>query len=193
MTNPLLQDIVFLQIDGVTFSIRLNNDALSSSGKVTHGMKDELVTFTIQARRGEIKESFTYTNILIPKRSQTDEEELDLWLNSIQIHNPHTKNIDLPSYPGVITRGDKDVYVNLTVRATKGSVTRTKSFPNILVLKKDASAKSLIDDYLNRLVISSPVTTNITLPPLARATVTLTSSLHRIKRSSRTVGSSHAA
>ncbi|MCC9622068.1 hypothetical protein LPB41_10225 [Thalassospira sp. MA62] len=193
VTNPLLQDIVFPQIDGVTFSIGSNNDALSSSGKVTRGTKDELVTFTIQAKRGEIKESITYTNILIQKRSQTDEEELDLWLNSIQIDNPLTKNIDLPSYPGVVfsidssnpavvsssgvvTRGDQDVYVNLTVRATKGSVTRTKSFPNILVPKKDASAESLIDDYLNRLVISSPVTTNITLPPLAGATVTLTSS-----------------
>ncbi|ACQ69984.1 MULTISPECIES: immunoglobulin-like domain-containing protein [unclassified Exiguobacterium] len=193
VTNPLLQDIVFPQIDGVTFSIGSNNDALSSSGKVTRGTKDELVTFTIQAKRGEITESITYTNILIPKRSQTDEEELDLWLNSIQIDNPLTKNIDLPTYPGVVfsidssnpavvsssgvvTRGDQDVYVNLTVRATKGSVTRTKSFPNILVPKKDASAESLIDDYLNRLVISSPVTTNITLPPLSGATVTLTSS-----------------
>jgi len=193
VTNPLLQDIVFPQIDDVTFSIGSNNDALSSTGKVTRGTKDELVTFTIQAKRGEITESITYTNILIPKRSQTDEEELDLWLNSIQIDNPLTKNIDLPTYPGVVfsidssnpavvsssgvvTRGDQDVYVNLTVRATKGSVTRTKSFPNILVQKKDASAESLIDDYLNRLVISSPVTTNITLPPLAGATVTLTSS-----------------
>ncbi|WP_214781902.1 immunoglobulin-like domain-containing protein [Exiguobacterium sp. S3] len=193
VTNPLLQDIVFPQIDGVTFSIGSNNDALSSSGKVTRGTKDELVTFTIQAKRGEIKESITYTNILIPKRSQTDEEELDLWLNSIQIDNPLTKNIDLPTYPGVVfsidssnpsvvstsgvvTRGNQDVYVNLTVRATKGAVTRTKSFPNILVPKKDSSADSIIDDYLNRLVISSPVTSNITLPPLTGAMVTLTSS-----------------
>lgn len=68
------------------------------------------------------------------------------------------------------------MYVNLTVRATKEAVTRTKSFPNILVPKKDSSADSIIDDYLNRLVISSPVTSNITLPPLAGATVTLTSS-----------------
>ncbi|QUP87798.1 hypothetical protein KD909_03420 [Exiguobacterium sp. PFWT01] len=193
VTNPLLNDIVFPRIDGVTFSIDSNKSALSSAGKVTRGTNDELVTFTIQAKRGDITESITYNNILIPKRSQTDEEELDLWLNSIQIDNPLTKNIDLPTYPGVVfsidssnpavvsssgvvTRGDQDVYVNLTVRATKGSVTRTKSFPNILVPKKDASAESLIDDYLNRLVISSPVTTNITLPPLAGATVTLTSS-----------------
>ena len=193
VTNPLLRDIVFPQIDGVTFFVDSNNDALSSSGKVTRGTNDALVTFTIQAKRGEIMESITYNNILIPKRSQTDEEELDLWLNSIQIDNPLTKNIDFPSYPGVVfsidssnpavvsssgvvIRGDQDVYVNLTVRATKGAVTRTKSFPNILVPKKDASAESLIDDYLNRLVISSPVTTNITLPPLTGATVTLTSS-----------------
>lgn len=193
VTNPLLNDIVFPQIDGVTFSIDSNKSALSSAGKVTRGTNDELVTFTIQAKRGDITESITYNNILIPKRSQTDEEELDLWLNSIQIDNPLTKNIELPSYPGVIfsiessnplvvstsgivTRGNQDVYVNLTVRATKGSVTRTKSFPNILVPKKDSSADSIIDDYLNRLVISSPVTSNITLPPLAGATVTLTSS-----------------
>jgi uncharacterized protein YwbE len=193
VTNPLLNDIVFPQIDGVAFSIDSNKDALSSTGKVTRGTNDELVTFTIQAKRGDIMESITYNNILIPKRSQTDEEELDLWLNSIQIDNPLTKNIDLPSYPGVVfsiessnpavvsssgvvTRSDQDVYVNLTVRATKGSVTRTKSFPNILVPKKDSSADSIIDDYLNRLVISSPVTANITLPPLAGATVTLTSS-----------------
>ncbi|WP_214741900.1 immunoglobulin-like domain-containing protein [Exiguobacterium sp. s48] len=193
VTNPLLQDIVFPQIDGVTFSIDSNNDALSSAGKVTRDTNDTLVTFTIQAKRGEITESITYNNILIPKRSQTDEEELDLFLNSIQIDNPLIKNIELPSYPGVVfsidssnpsvvsssgvvTRGDQDVYVNLTVKATKNSVVRTKSFPNILVPKKDASAESLIDDYLNRLVISSPVTANITLPPLAGATVTLTSS-----------------
>lgn len=193
VTNPLLNDIVFPQIDGVTFSIDSNKSALSSAGKVTRGTNDELVTFTIQAKRGDITESITYNNILIPKRSQTDEEELDLWLNSIQIDNPLTKNIELPSYPGVVfsiessnpsvvstsgvvTRGNQDVYVNLTVRATKGTVTRTKSFPNILVPKKDSSADSIIDDYLNRLVISSPVTSNITLPPLAGATVTLTSS-----------------
>lgn len=193
VANPLLNDIVFPQIDGVTFSIDSNKSALSSAGKVTRGTNDELVTFTIQAKRGDITESITYNNILIPKRSQTDEEELDLWLNSIQIDNPLTKNIELPSYPGVVfsiessnpsvvstsgvvTRGNQDVYVNLTVRATKGAVTRTKSFPNILVPKKDSSADSIIDDYLNRLVISSPVTSNITLPPLAGATVTLTSS-----------------
>lgn len=193
VTNPLLNDIVFPQIDGVTFSIDSNKSALSSAGKVTRGTNDELMTFTIQAKRGDITESITYNNILIPKRSQTDEEELYLWLNSIQIDNPLTKNIELPSYPGVVfsiessnpsvastsgvvTRGNQDVYVNLTVRATKGSVTRTKSFPNILVPKKDSSADSIIDDYLNRLVILSPVTTNITLPPLAGATVTLTSS-----------------
>ncbi|MDT0192363.1 immunoglobulin-like domain-containing protein [Exiguobacterium sp. BG5(2022)] len=193
VANPLLNDIVFPQIDGVTFSIDSNKSALSSAGKVTRGTNDELVTFTIQAKRGDITESITYNNILIPKRSQTDEEELDLWLNSIQIDNPLTKNIELPSYPGVVfsiessnpsvvstsgvvTRGNQDVYVNLTVRATKGAVTRTKSFPNILVPKKDSSAESIIDDYLNRLVISSPVTSNITLPPLAGATVTLTSS-----------------
>lgn len=193
VTNPLLNDIVFPQIDGVTFSIDSNKSALSSAGKVTRGTNDELVTFTIQAKRGDITESITYNNILIPKRSQTDEEELDLWLNSIQIDNPLTKNIELPSYPGVVfsiessnpsvvstsgvvTRGNQDVYVNLTVRATKGAVTRTKSFPNILVPKKDSSADSIIDDYLNRLVISSPVTSNITLPPLTGAMVTLTSS-----------------
>ncbi|MBG0917816.1 immunoglobulin-like domain-containing protein [Exiguobacterium sp. SRB7LM] len=193
VANPLLNDIVFPQIDGVTFSIDSNKSALSSTGKVTRGTNDELVTFTIQAKRGDITESITYNNVLIPKRSQTDEEELDLWLNSIQIDNPLTKNIELPSYPGVVfsiessnpsvvstsgvvTRGNQDVYVNLTVRATKGAVTRTKSFPNILVPKKDSSADSIIDDYLNRLVISSPVTSNITLPPLAGATVTLTSS-----------------
>lgn len=193
VANPLLNDIVFPQIDGVTFSIDSNKSALSSAGKVTRGTNDELVTFTIQAKRGDITESITYNNILIPKRSQTDEEEFDLWLNSIQIDNPLTKNIELPSYPGVVfsiessnpsvvstsgvvTRGNQDVYVNLTVRATKGAVTRTKSFPNILVPKKDSSAESIIDDYLNRLVISSPVTSNITLPPLAGATVTLTSS-----------------
>lgn len=193
VSNPLLQDIVFPSIDGVAFSIESNNAALSANGKVTRGALDQVVNFTIRAKKGAVTESKSFSNIVIPKVALSDAEELDLWLDSIQVNNPLTQNIQLPTYPGVVfaiqssnnavvsplgnvTRGLQDQVVNLVITATKGNLVRSKSFPNITVPKLDQTPESLIDDYLNKLMIPNPLLNNVVLPPLAGATVSLTSS-----------------
>ncbi|KQS20059.1 hypothetical protein ASF99_09245 [Exiguobacterium sp. Leaf187] len=192
VSNPLLSDIEFPEVDGVSFAVDSDNSAVSSSGKVTRGATDQTVNFAIKATFGGVTESKSFSNILVPRKDLSDEELIDFTLQNFTIANPLKTNITLPtaegisfslissneavvSSNGIVKRGMEDKQVDLTLRATKGSLTKTKSFPNILVPKVDNATDSLLQDYLDKLDIKSPVTKNIVLPALPGATVSITS------------------
>lgn len=192
VSNPLLSDIEFPEVDGVSFSVDSDNSAVSSSGKVMRGATDQTVNFAIKATFGGVTESKSFSNILVPRKDLSDEELIDFTLQNFTIANPLKTNITLPtaegisfslissneavvSSNGIVKRGMEDKQVDLTLRATKGSLTKTKNFPNILVPKVDNATDSLLQDYLDKLDIKSPVTKNIVLPALPGATVSITS------------------
>ena len=192
VSNPLLSDINLPKVDGVSFEIDSNNAAVSSKGMVTRGMNDQVVSFTINAMLDGVKEGRSFSNILVPRQSLSDEALIDFTLQNFNITSPLTMDIILPtadgisfslvssneavvSSKGIVKRGLEDKRVDLTLRAVKGNIVKTKSFPDILVPKVTNANELILQDYLDKLDIKSPVLKNIVLPPLSGATVSLTS------------------
>lgn len=192
VSNPLLSDINLPKVDGVSFEIDSNNAAVSSKGMVTRGMNDQVVSFTINAMLDGVKEGRSFSNILVPRQSLSDEALIDFTLQNFNITSPLTMDIILPtadgisfslvssneavvSSKGIVKRGLEDQRVDLTLRAVKGNIVKTKSFPDILVPKVTNANELILQDYLDKLDIKSPVLKNIVLSPLSGATVSLTS------------------
>lgn len=111
------------------------------------------------------------------------EGEVDGYLAALSITSPLTANIVLPPFTGgtatlsssnpavvsnsgVVTRGTKDQTVSITFNATKNGVTKSRTFPNLLVPKDDALLTAELDEALNAINLGNLInlSTNISLP-----------------------------
>jgi len=192
--NLLLQNIQFPQMDGATFSIRSTDGNLSPTGQVTRTDQERDVAFTIVGKLNGLEETRSFSGITIPKRELTDEELIDFTLDKFKLASPLTKDVQLPQAEGItfqlvssnekivtsdgkVRRDLTDQLVTLTVKASKGSLEKSRLYSNIIVPKVDNATELLLDDYLSRLTFPNPLTRDLVLPAATRTTLSLTSSL----------------
>ncbi|WP_214859248.1 immunoglobulin-like domain-containing protein [Exiguobacterium sp. s161] len=192
--NLLLQNIQFPQMDGATFSIRSTDGNLSPTGQVTRTDQERDVAFTIVGKLNGLEETRSFSGITIPKRELTDEELIDFTLDKFKLASPLTKDVQLPQAEGItfqlvssnekivtsdgkVRRDLTDQLVTLTVKASKGSLEKSRLYSNIIVPKVDNATELFLDDYLSRLTFPNPLTRDLVLPAATGTTLSLTSSL----------------
>ncbi len=192
--NLLLQNIQFPQMDGATFSIRSTDGNLSPTGQVIRTDQERDVAFTIVGKLNGLEETRSFSGVTIPKRDLTDEELIDFTLDKFKLGSPLTKDIQLPQAEGItfqlvssnekvvtpdgkVRRDLTDQLVTLTVKASKGSLEKSRLYSNIIVPKVDNATELFLDDYLSRLTFPNPLTRDLVLPAATGTTLSLTSSL----------------
>lgn len=192
--SPLLQNIQLPQMDGATFSIRSTDGNLSPTGQVTRTDQERDVAFTIVGKLNGLEETRSFSGITIPKRELTDEELIDFTLDKFKLASPLTKDVQLPQAEGItfqlvssnekivtsdgkVRRDLTDQLVTLTVKASKGSLEKSRLYSNITVPKVDNATELFLDDYLSRLTFPNPLTRDLVLPAATGTTLSLTSSL----------------
>jgi len=192
--SPLLQDIQLPQVDGATFSIRSTDSNLSPTGQVTRTDQERDVAFTIVGKLNGLEETRSFSGITIQKRELTDEELIDFTLDKFKLASPLTKDVQLPQAEGItfqlvssnekivtpdgkVRRDLTDQLVTLTVKASKGSLEKSRLYSNIIVPKVDNATELFLDDYLSRLTFPNPLTRDLVLPAATGTTFSLTSSL----------------
>ncbi|WP_214747065.1 MULTISPECIES: immunoglobulin-like domain-containing protein [unclassified Exiguobacterium] len=192
--SPLLQNIQFPQMDGATFSIRSTDGNLSPTGQVTRTDQERDVAFTIVGKLNGLEETRSFSGITIPKRELTDEELIDFTLDKFKLASPLTKDVQLPQAEGItfqlvssnekivtsdgkVRRDLTDQLVTLTLKASKGSLEKSRLYSNITVPKVDNATELFLDDYLSRLTFPNPLTRDLVLPAATGTTLSLTSSL----------------
>lgn len=192
--SPLLQDIQLPLMDGVTFSIRSTDANLSPTGQVIRTDQERDVAFTIVGKLNGLEETRSFSGVTIPKRDLTDEELIDFTLDKFKLGSPLTKDIQLPQAEGItfqlvssnekivtpdgkVRRDLTDQLVTLTLKASKGSLEKTRLYSNITVPKVDNATELFLDDYLSRLTFPNPLTRDLVLPAATGTTLSLTSSL----------------
>ncbi|MGX9806513.1 immunoglobulin-like domain-containing protein [Exiguobacterium acetylicum] len=192
--SPLLQDIHLPQVEGATFSIRSTDSNLSPTGQVTRTDQERDVAFTIVGKLNGLEETRSFSGITVPKRDLTDEELIDFTLDKFKLASPLTKDIQLPQTEGIsfqllssnekvvtsdgkVRRDLADQLVTLTLKASKGSLEKTRLYSNITVPKVDNATELFLDDYLSRLTFPNPLTRDLVLPAATGTTLSLTSSL----------------
>ncbi|WP_294744757.1 immunoglobulin-like domain-containing protein [uncultured Exiguobacterium sp.] len=190
----LLQNIQFPQMNGATFSIRSTDSNLSPTGQVTRTDQERDVAFTIVGKLNGLEETRSFSGITIPKRELTDEELIDFTLDKFKLASPLTKDVQLPQAEGItfqlvssnekivtpdgkVRRDLTDQLVTLTVKASKGSLEKSRLYSNIIVPKVDNATELFLDDYLSRLTFPNPLTRDLVLPAATGTTLSLTSSL----------------
>ncbi|WP_294750055.1 immunoglobulin-like domain-containing protein [uncultured Exiguobacterium sp.] len=190
----LLQNIQFPQMDGATFSIRSTDGNLSPTGQVIRTDQERDVAFTIVGKLNGLEETRSFSGITIPKRELTDEELIDFTLDKFKLASPLTKDVQLPQAEGItfqlvssnekivtpdgkVRRDLTDQLVTLTLKASKGSLEKSRLYSNITVPKVDNATELFLDDYLSRLTFPSPLTRDLVLPAATGTTLSLTSSL----------------
>ncbi|WP_290777581.1 hypothetical protein [Exiguobacterium sp. UBA5002] len=192
--NLLLQNIQLPQVDGATFSIRSTDANLSPTGQVTRTDQERDVAFTIVGKLNGLEETRSFSGVTIPKRDLTDEELIDFTLDKFKLASPLTKDIQLPQTEGIsfqllssnekvvtpdgkVRRDLADQLVTLTLKASKGSLEKSRLYSNITVPKVDNATELFLDDYLSRLTFPNPLTRDLVLPAATGTTLSLTSSL----------------
>ncbi|KQS20060.1 hypothetical protein ASF99_09250 [Exiguobacterium sp. Leaf187] len=192
--NLLLQNIQLPQMDGATFSIRSTDGNLSPTGQVTRTDQERDVAFTIVGKLNGLEETRSFSGVTIPKRDLTDEELIDFTLDKFKLGSPLTKDIQLPQAEGItfqlvssnekivtpdgkVRRDLTDQLVTLTLKASKGSLEKSRLYSNITVPKVDNATDLFLDDYLSRLTFPNPLTRDLVLPAATGTTLSLTSSL----------------
>ncbi|MFX4304110.1 hypothetical protein F8N00_01875 [Exiguobacterium sp. A1_3_1] len=192
--SPLLQNIQLPQMDGATFSIRSTDGNLSPTGQVTRTDQERDVAFTIVGKLNGLEETRSFSGITIPKRELTDEELIDFTLDKFKLASPLTKDVQLPQAEGItfqlvssnekivtsdgkVRRDLTDQLVTLTLKASKGSLEKSRLYSNITVPKVDNATELFLDDYLSRLTFPNPLTRDLVLPAATGTTLSLTSSL----------------
>ncbi len=155
----------------VTLSSDKTN-VLSNDGIVIPGIKDELVSLKITAKKGSSTLQKTFSNLVVPQAGLSVRDLLESYLKNLTIPTKLTENLviqpptgvklslssDDPgvlSSSGVIVRGDTTKNIVVTVQVEKDGVTAEKSFPEIEVpwtleaelnqAVKDLSLSSLTD------------------------------------------------
>ncbi|WP_294740261.1 immunoglobulin-like domain-containing protein [uncultured Exiguobacterium sp.] len=191
--SPLTKDIQLPQAEGITFQLISSNEKIvTPDGKVRRDLTDQLVTLTLKASKGSLEKTCLYSNITVPKVDNATELFLDDYLSRLTFPNPLLKDLVLPaasgttlsltsslpdvlSSTGKVTRGLTDQSLSFLVSATKNGVTRTRSFWNYQVPKRDTAIDELLADYLNKLDIPSTLTRDVTLPTVDGIRTTLSS------------------